>query len=297
VKILIAADSLSLPRPHRINEFNPKMDNEMAVHYEETYGYLLEQALSKKYPDQAVHVINRGQRFYTIKNIHQQVADHLFFFQPDVLVIQVGVVDCWFRENLGGKQMVPLQDFEQTYKSIVLLIKDRPETKVVFIGISSTSDKMAARYPGIVKEISKYNRVLKSSADHNQIFFIDMEEQVKGDKPQQYLLPDDCHYNKDGNQLIHKLLSGIIEAIMETNTGALLFNAAGEDKQKAVDHFIHSYEVFPYFIDNLYNLLVMTYELQQFDLFDDVVQYIVVNRIQNPDLTGLLKTMKENMQR
>ncbi|MDH4618268.1 SGNH/GDSL hydrolase family protein [Brevibacillus sp. AY1] len=172
MNIIILGDSLALPRPHRINNYIPALKEELAVRFQETYGYLVEQAMRKKYTTTEITVTNRAQRFSTMKDISARFWDHLFFFQPDVIVMQVGIVDCWFRENLGGKQLVELSEFEQHYIHILSLLEQRPDTKLIVIGICPTSVKMEQRYPGILDQIRAYNVVLKSRENHHQIFYM-----------------------------------------------------------------------------------------------------------------------------
>jgi lysophospholipase L1-like esterase len=210
MNILISGDSLAMPRPNRINDY--KFEKELAIHFQDTYGYLLQMEMQKYLANKNSMVINRAQRGATIKTIHQEIINHVFFFQPDILILQVGIVDCWIRPEVEQKQYVLLEEFIQCYLDIISLIKKRPEMKCIFIGICPTSDKMESRTPGLLLEIMKYNFVLKSEADGQQIFYINMEEYISSSNTNQYLLPDDSHLNKDGNSLIAKLLFDIIQS-------------------------------------------------------------------------------------
>jgi len=79
MRIIIVGDSLGLPRPKNIRQFNTDTREELAVYFQHTYGFLLQDALNLTYPDERFDVINRSQRFFTIKNVYEQFADHLFF--------------------------------------------------------------------------------------------------------------------------------------------------------------------------------------------------------------------------
>ncbi|KZE48552.1 hypothetical protein AV540_16640 [Brevibacillus parabrevis] len=292
MNILILGDSLALPRPHRINNFDPAVDKELAVHFNETYGYLLEKELRSNYPEANISVTNRAQRFSTIKDIHEQFANHLFFFQPDVIVLQVGIVDCWFRENLGGKQLVEIGDFERFYKKILYLAEMRPQTKLVVLGICKTSMKMEQRYPGLLYQISAYNQVLKNGANRHQVFFIDMESHIDACRPHTYLLPDDHHLNKRGNELVSKHLLQLTRAFYENILGCQCFE---EDMHRSYMHFSQSFEAYPYYGDNLYNLIALSYQMNDIGKATEYIKFVRQNKIQHPALPELVEMIKEQM--
>ena len=99
MRILIAGASLTLPRPYRINEFNPEKDKELAVQYHETYGSLLQKELNRLYPNKYFEVINRGQRAFTIKHVVNQIFDHVYYFQPNIFILHVGTGTGLFYNN------------------------------------------------------------------------------------------------------------------------------------------------------------------------------------------------------
>ena len=211
VRILIAGDSLSLPRPHQIKNFDPKTDKDLAVHFHETYGYLLQKGLERHFPDKEVFIINRSRRAFTIKDIQKEFFDHLHYFEPDMIVLHVGIVDCWFRE--GGQQFVNINEFSHAYTQILNTLKLKPQTKMIVIGIAPTSVKMDTRFPGLNDEINKYNKVYQNFIDEIQTFYIDMARYIDPHEPSHYLLPDHHHLNKEGNQLLYKKLFEICKSI------------------------------------------------------------------------------------
>lgn len=218
MNLLIAGDSLALPRPHRINNYH--FEKELAVHFNETYGYLIQMELQKIVTDKMLTITNRSRRAATIKHIHQEIVNHIFYFNPDVLILHVGIVDCWIRPELEQKQHVLLEEFAKYYLDIISYVKKRPEMKCIIIGACPTSNKMEDRTPGLLLEIMKYNFVLKSEADSQQIFYVDMEQHVSSDDPHKYLLPDDHHLNKDGHALVSKLILNVINKILEPKNEA-----------------------------------------------------------------------------
>ncbi len=208
MRILIAGDSLALPRPENMSQINNGLP--LLVSYDETYGQLLEKKLLEDKIYDNVSVLNRAQRFFNIKNIYNQFLDHAFSFTPDVIVMQVGIVDCWFREELNGKQLIEIAEFTAIYHNIIDIVK-LGTFKLIIIGICPTSRKMENRTPGLLNEIDKYNNVLKSSADDITIYFIDMKESIAPDNPHEYLHLDDHHLNKEGNKLVAQKLHTVFK--------------------------------------------------------------------------------------
>lgn len=287
--IVIAGDSLSLPRPHRIKEFDPLKERELAIHYTDTYGYQLRHELESLYPKMFIDVQNRSQRACTIKHVFQQFADHLYYFNPHVIVLHVGIVDCWFRQELNGMQHVNVQEFSQFFQQIIEYIRNRPETKLIVVGVAPTSMKMEQRNPGILQEIKRYNHVLRSKSDCNQVFFIDMEQHVSANNPHEYLLPDDHHLNVSGNALVCREVGSIIRAIIENELGFLAFTEQN-NKEDAYGHFRASFEAYSSYVDNLYNLLGFAIENNDTDLIREITEVMRKADISDPQLLEMVKT-------
>lgn len=208
MRVLITGDSLALPRPYNIRTFDPEKDEELGVHFHDTYGYLLQKELSKIYSK--TEVINRAQSAQCIGDVYEQLFGHLFYFQPDIIILHVGIVDCWPRKELNGKAKTDIGDFSMYYNKIIKLLKRRKQTKLIIIGICSTSKRLEEKYLGTLQQINKYNSVLMSGSDQQQIFYIDMEKHIDIDDPNVYLMLDDHHLNRKGNELICKLIKDIL---------------------------------------------------------------------------------------
>ncbi|PAQ13669.1 hypothetical protein CD798_14810 [Bacillaceae bacterium SAOS 7] len=293
MRILVAGDSLGLPRPHRINNYNPS-EKELAVAYNETYSSIVNHELFQEFQGSPfIELINRSRRFQTIKGVCQEIWDFLFFYEVDVLVLQVGIVDCWFREELDGKQMVNKEEYKLYLEKILELLSLRPNCRLIMVGICPTSLKMEGRYPGINQMINDYNAILKEKADQKTSFYIDMEAHVKSDHPYQYLLPDDHHLNKEGNKLVAQKIKAIIRGLIYSDMGVELYNK--EDQLEAIKHFSHSFSIYPEYIDNLYNLLVLSYQMQEKKLFEQVAQYVQENNLEqrkSQELQDIIKTLR-----
>ncbi|MCM3760895.1 GDSL-type esterase/lipase family protein [Alkalihalobacillus oceani] len=250
MRIVIIGNSLALPRPKRINQYDPKKKEELAVSFDDTYGFLVEKTIQAEYPDLHIRVINRAQRAYTIKHIAQTFADHLFYFEPNILILNVGLVDCWFRDE-NGTQMVNKVEFRQVLIRIMSMLSLRPEVKIIIVGITPTNTKMENRYKGMNDEIRKYNEILMDGVDYRQTFYVDVEKNIQLNE---ILLPDGQHYNKEGNRIVAEKISILIRAFIESDRGVGLYNRENA-YNKAFECFKQSFNLYPNYIDNIYNLL------------------------------------------
>jgi tetratricopeptide (TPR) repeat protein len=289
MRILVAGDSLGLPRPHRINNYSPN-EKELAVAYENTYSSIINRELLEHFKmNPFVEMINRSRRFQTSKNVFDEFTDHLFFYEPDVIIMHVGIVDCWFRENLGGKQMIEKESYKQNILNIIKLLKLRPNCRLIIVGISPTSLKMEKKYPGINREIRLYNQILKSQVDDKTIFYIDMEKYIKIKNPHQYLLLDDHHLNIEGNKLVAEQSIHLIKAFVYSDKGVHYFNNG--NLETALDYFQKSFSIHPMYIDNICNLLVLSYQLEKRDLFKQIAEFITSHKITHIEIQNLLSEL------
>jgi lysophospholipase L1-like esterase len=294
MRILVAGDSLGLPRPHRINNYSPD-EKELAVPYENTYSSIINRELLEHFNmNPFVEIINRSRRSQTIENVLSEFSDHLFFYEPDVIIMHVGIVDCWFRENLGGKQMVEKDHYKQYLLNMINLLKLRPDCRLIIVGISPTSLKMERKYSGINREIRLYNQILKSQIDHKTIFYIDMEKYINLKSPHQYLLPDDHHLNKEGNKLVAEKLIHLIKAFIYSDKGVHYFNNG--DLETAFNYFQKSYNIYPIYIDNICNLLILSYQLEKRELFEQIVEFIKIHKITHIEIQDLLTELMKQIE-
>lgn len=269
MRILTIGDSLGLPRPHRMNSYSPN-EKELAVSYEQTYSSIIQKDLfqelgSKKY----FEVINRSRRFCTLKDVIHEFFDYLFYYEPDVIILQIGIVDCWFRED--GKQIVNIEQFKEYLNKIILLLTLRPNCTLIIVGISPTSVKMDNRYSGQNSEVKKYNDIYKAAVNNKSVYYIDMERYVDPVDIHKYILPDDHHLNPVGNQLVANECLKIIKSIIYNKFGCELYEQ--QNLKGALTEFDKAYRSYSYNTDNLYNYLLMLYENQQMDELLKVAEF------------------------
>lgn len=100
MKILTIADSLAMPR---------KEGNDVVL-WNETWIYILEKELRKT--DRDIQVVNRAERAKTMSSLEAPslFSEYIEFFQPDTIIIQLGVVDSMPRIfSLDEQQILNLQ--------------------------------------------------------------------------------------------------------------------------------------------------------------------------------------------
>lgn len=286
MRILVAGDSLGLPRPHRINSYSPE-ETDLAVSYENTYSSIINKELLDYYKmEPYIEVINRSRRSQTIKNVAAEFTDHLFFYEPDVIIMQVGIVDCWFRENLDGKQIVDRDSYQQHLLKILELLAHRPACKLIIIGIAPTSVKMQKKFPGINREIRLYNQILKESVDSKAVFYIDMEEYVDSWQAQKYLLPDGHHLNQEGNRLVAEQVISMLKGFIYADLGVQQYRE--ENIEEALKYFEWSYDEHPLDLNNIYNLMIMHFGNEQMDKLKQLIEYVKINEIDDIEILNII---------
>lgn len=287
MRVLIAGDSLALPRPHRINDFS-FYEKELAVCYDQTYPAIITKNLLTTFEfNPYVEVINKSKRGQTIIGVYSEFIDNLFFHQPDIIIIHVGIVDCWFRDELNGKPRVPKDEFMAYLDKILSLLKFKESCKLILIGIAPTSLKMESRYPKINDAIKNYNKILSSKKDNKNIFFVSLENQIDTLDIHKYLLPDHQHLNIEGNQLVANQLLKIVKGIIYTKQGYMAQVETNYGVLKEI--FYKAYNEHPHNIDTIYNLIITAYETADTNLLIELINFINKFNIYDYELSNLIK--------
>ncbi|MFC4599655.1 SGNH/GDSL hydrolase family protein [Cohnella hongkongensis] len=209
--IVVTGDSNALPRPFNNKTFT--FEEELSFYYRDTYGYLTYSWLRERCPDplQAIYS-NRAFKGSTIRDVYREIEQHLFLLQPSLLLVQVGLCDCWIRPALetDPKQYVPIEKFTDYYGKIIDLLKNRPKMKCIIIGICPPDPVMEERFPGVLHEIDRYNQVLKAGVDSEQIFFLDIAKRIEEVQPPNYLHADHQHLDKAGHYFLFQEIQKIV---------------------------------------------------------------------------------------
>ena len=215
-KILFVTDSLGLPR-----ELPDK------VIYEKTYLNILRHYFKQKIPDLEIISISIGGG--SIEDLSRQLLGYYKATDPDLVIIQSGIVDCSprmfkkselarvqigprtrkvvFKLNQNFKVKIrkhrkitytPPKEFEKVSKRLKEIFDDR----IYWLGILPTSQDYELIVPGISKNVTFYNNLIKKNYQNQ---FIDLST-----FPFQGISKDHHHLNEHGHQLIAAHLKALL---------------------------------------------------------------------------------------
>ncbi len=215
-RLVVLGDSLSMPRI------------ECLVSYEDTFAYKISENMTDW------EIICRAVRANDTKkqSSKQSIYDDLIVFAPDVVILQLGIVDCAPR-LFGKKQAFVLSILPKRVKSALVgffakhrlfFTKYLPKvyvnkrdfkqnlnvlfgeisnlnSKVICISIASTSKKNKCRSHGFDENINIYNDALKSKCSEFDYYFFDFYTATSnGD----FLLDDGIHIDAAGHAYLAK---------------------------------------------------------------------------------------------
>lgn len=207
--ILVLGDSLCLPR-----------NRPEVVNSNETWSYLLKNAEKSE-------LVQLGIGGGTIDRLYEQ-SKYYNSFQPDIVIIQSGIVDCAPRA-LGRVELEVINSIRilsfifQRFLPTKLFRKYRKMTytkpkefrnyikqisaqftdaQVYWIGILPVSEDYKNTVPGIAKNVDIYNNIISSEiAEQNGVFI------SCNDMPMNGIMSDHHHLNTLGHQWLFKQIS------------------------------------------------------------------------------------------
>ncbi len=232
IKVMVLADSLAMPR---------KVDGETVL-WEETWPFLLGQ----KFADlsNSIKVINMGKRARnSFSLVGYEFTENVEFIEPDICIIQVGVVDSmprvftkiekkimnlWLFPNVLKSRLIqrrsknrakfigsnPIKNTEvspSNFRSYMLefVIKCQKQPKqpiLIFVPILISKQKMEEKSPGSWSNACLYNSILEEIANDHKSKFLsptDYYSRCEGVTP---FLSDGYHLSKDGNKILSDCL-------------------------------------------------------------------------------------------
>jgi acyl-CoA thioesterase I len=237
-KIVIIADSLSLPRPKDLGD----------IPYEETYPYLLDLALRAELGNQAPIVMEKGKRARTITEVINDWKEYVTWRRPEVVIVHTGIVDCaprvflpkqqafvdsirinWikklilsfvrkYRRNIiklfPNKVYTPLE----TYKSAVVELTDLAKLDgvkaLIFIKTVTPPDDLEYRSPGFHKNVNIYNKALDQVRANPGVYLIELDNIFhESGNLEKYILNDGFHLSVEGNRVLAKQLVHLLNSI------------------------------------------------------------------------------------
>lgn len=232
MRIVVIGDSLCLPR---ITE------NEV-VSWEHTWPFLLEKQLKLQEPNN-VELINCGKRKRTVDSLVSfDFTEHIVFKEPDLLIIQIGIVDGAPRiiskkerrlfnnrffprlvrnriiKNRKKKKKIILRRNSlakvytkpKSFKTYLEEFKNKLDRhnyllkNVIFIPIVANFDHMESVSPGYKHNIDIYNKILSNFSKRTNALILE-ELQLELCKADLFC-KDGYHLNKDGHQFLTQSL-------------------------------------------------------------------------------------------
>jgi hypothetical protein len=202
MKVLILADSLSLPRQLK----------EEIIRWEDTYFYKLKQ----HFRSDDFHLYGKGG--VTIDEL-DHIMEYYKYMEPDVIILQCGIVDCApraftkFELTVLGKlhlikifkQFAPLfrkirricyTDIKSFSDCIHNIKAKCPNSVHISVSILPADAAYEKKLPGISNQIEKYNKVLAGATSIIDTFQF----------PKSGIASDYHHLTKFGHQVIFGLL-------------------------------------------------------------------------------------------
>jgi hypothetical protein len=208
MKILILTDSLGLPR------FKPEVCS-----FENTWPVLL------KNNERNIHQVSIGA---ATSHVLLRQVNYQKTFKPDVVILQVGIVDCaprfmsikelditgalgvfgkGIRFLFNRKSIKKLRKIsyinEANFKSNMLKMKHAFDCPIIALGILPASSEYENTLPGVTKKIIRYNAILEQNFEH----FINSNEilHING------IMTDHHHLNEKGNYYLFQKLEEILQ--------------------------------------------------------------------------------------
>tara|TARA_B110000093_G_scaffold32773_1_gene33533 strand:+ start:8829 stop:9467 length:639 start_codon:yes stop_codon:yes gene_type:complete len=186
MKILFLTDSLSLPREN--NEFE-------SVTFEQTYLHKLRMSYKD---DVIIDCAIGGARISELKS----QCFYYKFFEPDIVFIQSGIVDCCPRayskltakviNKLGLRsKMKKVNFFLRKYRNYTFTSKNKfrdtlieiknlfPKSTFYSIGIINGIEGYEQIVPGVKKNINEYNLILKQNTKYIDISSVGIDDIMK----------------------------------------------------------------------------------------------------------------------
>lgn len=222
ILIRVHGDSLTMPR------------ESVGVPYPDTYAELVRAHVAAVHPDAQVHLYNRGRGGQSIKTLFTDYSmDQIYFGSPggDILILQVGVVDCaprpipgWFKWLLGhspGPVRKPFVSFLHHNRARLMNMGFRFRTtgpakftrvlgkwlaraaaefsRVYVLNIAPTTPEMEAHSPGLSAAIVRYNGLIAetvASLGVDNVHLVDVHARIMEEDEglERYINPEDGHH-------------------------------------------------------------------------------------------------------
>jgi len=202
------------------------------------YGVFLEELLQSEYSDMFVNVRNMAFSRATILNVVERLDDFIASM-PNYYIINIGVSDAssreipyWMAEIINNPKITFLKSiysglhhhfikpnrsffvrlrgkrswisqtvFKNNLISLIQLLHKETNSKIIFIPINPTNERVEKEVPGSSENYNKFNEIIKYIAKKHGCLMIDIN-----DLEPSVHFPDGIHYSSEGNSIIAKKL-------------------------------------------------------------------------------------------
>ena len=196
-------------------------------------------------PDRPVDLEVCAENSLTAWDLLKVVEDRLPAFSPDLVIVNVGVVDCTPRilpqrlrrffvrgrtraeraslaaeamirrpvvRLLGGASALSLRDFESAIRRIVEIARAEAGARVVCLGLPPTSPRVVREVPGMEDRLRRFDEAIRAVCQAVPgALYLDtgaLVAEAGGDR----VLPDGIHFSAEGHARVAAALVDLVEA-------------------------------------------------------------------------------------
>lgn len=271
MKVVVLGDSFGLPRCY-------KNSQEIEVKIEDIYPEQLRQLLKEEFKQEDIMMINMCKRYNNSWFLIERELGEVYLMQPEYLVIQIGLVDCWSREKgvhiceaFKGKD--PWIDeieyriyMKQFIENCLQLIKSLKA--IIIVSITKTEEEQYSKHLGSHERTISYNKILKEFSKLDKVCVADVYE-VFHKEINRAVCSDGVHPSPYGNFLIANEIYKIIASEKYFESGTMCLE--GNDTESAVNYFKKVYESGKNSRGIYFQILDYLIKLGEFDLFNNIV--------------------------
>lgn len=271
MKVVVLGDSFGLPRCY-------KNSQEIEVKIEDIYPEQLRQLLKTEFKQEDIMMINMCKRFNNSWFLIERELGEVYLMQPEYLVIQIGLVDCWSREKgvhiceaFKGKD--PWIDeieyriyMKQFIENCLQLIKSLKA--IIIVNITKTEEEQYSKHLGSHERTISYNKILKEFSKLDKVCVADVYE-VFHKEINRAVCSDGVHPSPYGNFLIANEIYKIIASKMYFESGIMCLES--NENESAVKHFRKVYEAGINSRGIYFEILDYLIKIEEFDLFNNIV--------------------------
>lgn len=271
MKVVVLGDSFGLPRCY-------KNSQEIEVKIEDIYPEQLRQLLKEEFKQEDIMMINMCKRYNNSWFLIERELGEVYLMQPEYLVVQIGLVDCWSREKgvhiceaFKGKD--PWIDeieyriyMKQFIENCLQLIKSLKA--IIIVNITKTEEEQYSKHLGSHERTISYNKILKEFSKLDKVCVADVYE-VFHKEINRAVCSDGVHPSPYGNFLIANEIYKIIASEKYFESGTMCLE--GNDTESAVNYFKKVYESGKNSRGIYFQILDYLIKLGEFDLFNNIV--------------------------